>query len=140
MATKKAKSDSTKAVKAQVKKLRSELASAESKRDRWKKRAIKAEAAAADFQTRLKVAEKSLKKATKVRAPAMPASPSEAPAATADVPAAPSVGESPATEGAADAREPDASWTVTELRAEARRRGIVGMSRKPKAEVLAALS
>lgn len=92
MATKKAKSDSTKAVKAQVKKLRSELASAESKRDRWKKRAIKAEAAAADFQTRLKAAEKSLKKATKVRAPAMPASPSEAPAATADVPAAPSVG------------------------------------------------
>ena len=35
---------------------------------------------------------------------------------------------------------PDETWTVVQLRAEARARGLVGMSNKPKAELLAALS
>ena len=35
---------------------------------------------------------------------------------------------------------PDASWTVVRLRQEARARGLTGMSGKPKAEVLAALT
>ena len=36
--------------------------------------------------------------------------------------------------------EPDETWTVVQLRAEARARGLVGMSNKPKAQLLAALS
>jgi hypothetical protein len=35
---------------------------------------------------------------------------------------------------------PDASWTVAELRAEARPRGLTGLSRKSKAEIIAALT
>jgi hypothetical protein len=35
---------------------------------------------------------------------------------------------------------PDASWTVVRLREEARARGLTGMSKKSKAEVLAALT
>jgi hypothetical protein len=35
---------------------------------------------------------------------------------------------------------PDETWSVVELRAEARARGLVGMSNKPKAQLLAALS
>ncbi len=34
---------------------------------------------------------------------------------------------------------PDDSWTVAQLRAEARTRGLTGLSRKTKAELLAAL-
>lgn len=35
---------------------------------------------------------------------------------------------------------PDETWSVVQLRAEARARGLVGLSNKPKAELLAALS
>ena len=35
---------------------------------------------------------------------------------------------------------PDQTWTVVQLRAEARARGIAGMSNKPKAKLLAALT
>ena len=35
---------------------------------------------------------------------------------------------------------PDMSWTVVRLRAEARARGLTGLSSKPKAEILAALT
>ena len=35
---------------------------------------------------------------------------------------------------------PDQTWSVVQLRAEARARGLVGLSNKPKAELLAALS
>ena len=131
MATKKAKSSSAKPDKAEVKKLRAELTSAKSKRDQWKKRAGQAEATAADLRSRLKVAEKQLKKAKKADG----ATPAAAPA-----PAAPSVPESTVDEVASDVRRVDASWTVTELRAEARRRGIAGVSRKPKAALLTALA
>lgn len=142
MATKKSKSDSSKAVKADVKKLRSELASAKAKRDRWKKRAVAAEAAAADVQSRLEKVEKKLKKARKADGPATatsPASSSDGSPAAAGLPVAPRAGEVPATPGASDGK-PDAGWTVAELRAEARRRGIAGVSRKPKAELLSALA
>ena len=42
-----------------------------------------------------------------------------------------------ASEGAA---VPDETWTVAQLRTEARDRGLAGMSNRPKAELLAALS
>ena len=35
---------------------------------------------------------------------------------------------------------PDQTWTVVQLRAEARARGLAGMSNKPKAQLLAALT
>jgi hypothetical protein len=129
MAKKKSKAAPDNGDKATIKKLRSDLASAQDKRDRWKKRAVKAEATAADLQSRLKVTEKSLKKARKARpAPAAASAPA---AATAPTPE-----DEPALESVA----PDAEWTVAQLRAEARRRGLTGLSNKPKAQLLAALA
>jgi lysophospholipase len=138
MATKKVKSSSAKPGKAEVKMLRSQLASAESKRDKWKKRAVKAEAAAADLQARLKAAEKRLKKERKAAVTAAAATPSEVPPAATDL-AATGAAQVASTDGAPDSKRPDDAWTVAELRAEARRRGIVGLSRKSKADLLAAL-
>lgn len=39
-----------------------------------------------------------------------------------------------------DRAVPDQTWSVVQLRAEARRRGLVGLSNKPKADLIAALS
>jgi hypothetical protein len=47
------------------------------------------------------------------------------------------VGEPTAADGLT---VPDETWTVVQLRAEARARGLVGMSKKSKAELLDALS
>lgn len=49
--------------------------------------------------------------------------------------------EAPATEGTVPATAtPDASWTVTRLRAAAREQGIAGYSRRSKAELLQLLT
>jgi hypothetical protein len=140
MAAKKAKSVSDKPLKATIKKLRSDLAAAETKRDRWKKRALKAEASAADLWARVKVAEKKVKKARKPDAASTPVSRPKPPAVSADALAAPPSAEQSGSSDGVPATIPDATWTVTRLRAEARRRGIAGMSKKPKAELLAALA
>ncbi len=47
------------------------------------------------------------------------------------------VAEPATADGAAG---PDETWSVVQLRAEARARGLVGLSNKPKAELIAALS
>ncbi|GAA4348043.1 hypothetical protein [Angustibacter luteus] len=113
MAKKKPKSAADKQHEATIKQLRTDLKSAEAKRDSWKQRATKAEASAAELRSQLKVTKKSLKKSRK-----------------------PSAAEVPAVAAAG----PDAEWTVVQLRAEARRRGLTGLSNKPKAELLAALA
>ena len=143
MATKKTRAASDKPLKAEVKKLRSDLASAKAKRDQWKKRALKAEASRDDLQARLKAAEKRVKKVNKARsATAAPvASPDPGvPSALPVTTSAPSDELPPATDGVPRAANPGPSWTVTQLRAEARQRGIAGMSKKPKAELLAILT
>jgi hypothetical protein len=53
--------------------------------------------------------------------------------------AAPDAPAPTAATSGTDPRSPDASWTVAQLRAEARRRGISGLSNKPKAELVKAL-
>ena len=122
MATKKAKSTSAKPGKADIKVLRSELASGESKRDKWKKRAVRAEAVTADLRARLTVAEKDLKNERKAAVTAAAVSPRKVSAPSTGV-AAPSAGQMSSTAGVPDATSPDGTWTVAELRAEARRRG-----------------
>ncbi len=56
----------------------------------------------------------------------------------ADPNAGPSGGKVETT--SSDERVPDDSWTVVQLRAEARARGLTGMSNKTKAQLLSALS
>ena len=110
MAGKKVGSSSKKQHKAAVKKLEARLERADAKAARWKKRAKKHEAAAASAEARVSTLEAELAK------------------------------PGPDTSAGGSTSAPDASWTVAELRAEARSRGLTGMSRTSKAEILAALT
>jgi hypothetical protein len=56
----------------------------------------------------------------------------------ARTPASGSAGAAPASHSATE-RVPDDSWTVADLRAEAKRRGLTGYSGKTKAQLLAEL-
>ncbi len=127
MAAKKAKSSSDKQLRAIVKKLEAKLERAEARTARWRKKAKQHEAAAASSKARVTKLEKRLAKATKA---ASQPHVSRGPVKSAVV----------STKGAEPTKPPDASWTVVELRAEARSRGLTGMSRKSKAEIIAALT
>ena len=109
VAKKKASSKERK-LEERLEQVRAELAESEGKRARWKKRATRAEAALADLQDQLRRGESDAREA---------------------------FGEAQATTPAAP--RADASWTVAQLREEARRRGMSGLSGKPKAELLRAL-
>ncbi|CAA9368370.1 MAG: hypothetical protein AVDCRST_MAG32-310 [uncultured Nocardioides sp.] len=98
-------------LRAALAEVEAELKQSERKRATWKKRATRAEAALADVQGQLRRAETDAGEALD--------------GAEVTPPAAPRA---------------DASWTVAQLREEARRRGVGGLSGKPKAELLRALS
>jgi hypothetical protein len=158
-----------KQLKATVKKLRAQLAVAEKSAEKWKSRAKDHKSVAVGAKSELTAMRRRLDKAeanvakwkerAQAKAPttagllappkdgapkaatsapspvaAPPASPVTAPTAAQSAPrnvvtsAAPSSGA-----------RPDDSWTVTALRAEARSRGVVGYSRKTKAQLLADL-
>ncbi len=113
----------------------SRLVKAQGKAERWKKEAVSQREAAATSGARAKKLQKKLDRAlaalesgrnTDPSSSAVPEAAPESPAAEPTVP-----------DGAA---APDATWTVLQLRAEARRRGVAGMSNKSKAQLLAALS
>jgi lysophospholipase len=119
-----------KRLKAAVKKLRAQLAAAESQAQKWKERAKDRKSVAAGAKTEL----------TKVRRRLAKAEASlrkwkDRPRTTASAPPAPE----PAPAAPSSHPLPDDSWTVAALRAEARRRGLTGYSRKTKAELLAEL-
>lgn len=113
-----------------VKKLRVSLEKAESRAESWKKKAEQHESTASEAKVEVAELEKKLKKAAK---PAKPAA-KKAPVATPV-----SVRRAPAKTAAPASPSPDASWTVTRLRAAARAKGVVGYSRKSKDQLLAAL-
>lgn len=131
MAAKKSSSSTDKQLKKAVKKLEVKLERADAEAAKWKKRAQQQAAAAASSEKRISKLETKLAKA---KAKAKAAKRSDA--SSEDVPAAHV--QSAVTEESLPA--PDATWTVVQLRAEARARGLTGMSRKTKAEVLAALT
>ncbi len=115
-----AKKKSVRKPDATSKKQRAALAKAEARADRWKAKAQKSRAAAAGAEKRVATLEKRVakleKRLARVRRDAAPA-PTVEPA-----------------EGA-----PDDSWTVARLRAEARARGLEGLSRKTKQQLIDAL-
>jgi hypothetical protein len=96
---------------------------AEARADRWKARATGYQEEAAELRGQLKKVTKRLDKARR-------SGPGERPAD--DVPAKQGVEQS--------VDVPDASWTVARLRAEARARGLTGVTTKPKAELLELLA
>lgn len=122
-------------LKATVKKLSSKLERAEAKAERWKKTADRHKSAAAQSEAQTKKLRKRLAKAIASSRPAT--------AALEVVPVevqTPVEVETPVVVATEAPATPDASWTVAQLRDEARARGLTGLSGKPKAELLAALS
>ena len=132
-ASKRSASDE-KDLKATVKKLRSRLDKAEANAKRWKKEARRQTEAAAQSDRQVAKLTRRLEKASRSAESSDAGSGSEAalpkamvtPMATAEIPRS-------------DATSPDPTWTVLQLRAEARSRGLTGLSRKSKAELLSAL-
>jgi hypothetical protein len=113
------KTDATeKDLRAKAEKLRSKLDRAEAKAQRWKGVARRHEKAANESRATVKKLRKRLDKAS-----------SEG-----------SVPEAAAPAAVSSAAGPDETWTVVRLRAEARSRGLTGLSGKSKAELLEALS
>lgn len=133
MAKKKISSSSEKQLKSTVKRLEAKLERADAKAARWKKEAKRQEAALSSSQARVIRIDKKLSK-TRRRA--------SQPIAVREVvpPSAEADPQETSVSTGAPTSTPDASWTVAQLRAEARSRGMTGLSRKPKAEIIAALT
>ena len=137
VASKKRSAPADKELRATVEKLRSKLERAEAKVERWKSEAGKLEKSSAELESKLKKAQKRAKRLES--AAAQPASSVE-PGANDE--AAESVGTTgPAAPGSDSSVSgtPDSTWTVVQLRAEARSRGLSGLSNKSKADLLDAL-
>ncbi|HYO32579.1 MAG TPA: hypothetical protein VES21_06995 [Nocardioidaceae bacterium] len=133
MASKKASSPSKKKLAATVERLEAKLERADAKAARWKQQAKQHESALASSQARI---EKLSDELTDKRAAPQPTATRRAKQPS------PTQGTSTRTKVSTGTRSsgPDASWTLSQLRAEARSRGLTGLSGKKKAEVLAALT
>jgi predicted membrane-bound mannosyltransferase len=135
--TKKQKSPSNaaeKQLKAVVKRLRTQLAAAEGSAEKWKARAKDHRSFASGAKAELMVVRRRLERAEASVTKWKDRAKSPAPAAPVTATLAPAASSVPTASNA-----PDESWTVTALRAEARRRGVTGYSRKTKAQLLADL-
>jgi chromosome segregation ATPase len=137
VASKKKSAPTGKQLRATVEKLEARLERTEAKAERWKSEARRLRTDAADLERRLKKANKRARTLAAVT-PA-PANRSRAREQVEEAPvlpeAAPS-GDGPVQDGSA---APDETWTVVRLRAEARSRGLTGLSNRSKADLLAAL-
>jgi len=134
MAAKKSPSPSRKKATSSMRTLEAKQHRAEEKAARWKGKAKIAQAEVADLTRRVGKLEKKLAKArSKVREPAPVSDRGRVASVTAEAP-----GETGATRQPSGS--PDATWTVAQLRAEARSRGISGLSNKPKSVLIEALS
>lgn len=124
-----AKSLST--VRGQLTTTEKKLTKARDQAERWKTEAKAQRKAASRAGARAEKLQQKLDKASAAMEPVQATAPIEA--AASGRPAA-----EPTT--ADGVTVPDETWSVVQLRAEARARGLVGMSNKTKAQLLAALS
>ena len=106
------------------------LARTEERAKRWKTETTAARTAASRSDARAEKLQRKLDRAAATLEPAERSAPAEA--AAANLPTA----EAAISGGVT---VPDSTWTVPQLRAEARARGLTGLSGKPKAQLLAAL-
>jgi hypothetical protein len=116
-------------VKGQLTKTEKKLAKVEDRKDRWKKEAKAHKKSAAKAGARADLLQEQLDEASAT----LRSTPSEDQVEAASV-------DEPGTSGNEDGvGKPDESWTVVQLRAEARARGLTGMSRASKSDLVAAL-
>ena len=118
-------------VRGQLTKTKTKLAKANEKVARWKKEAAALRTAASRSDARVERLQKKLDRATAALAPVRASGPNQAGAAGR------SVTEPTGSDGLT---VPDKTWTMVELRAEARARGLTGTSNKSKTQLLAALT
>jgi hypothetical protein len=116
-------------VRGQLTKTETKLAKANERAERWKKQAAAHRTAASRSDARVEKLQKKLDQATAALKPAF--GPNQAGAAGR------SVTEPTGSDGLT---VPDKTWTVVQLRAEARARGLTGTSKKSKTQLLAALT
>lgn len=107
------------------------LTKAKSRADRWRKEAKAQKRSASRARARVEKLRQKLDGASAALKPVQAAVPVEVMASGRPV-------AEPTALGAAT--RPDDTWSVVQLRAEARARGLTGMSSKTKAQLLAALS
>ena len=118
-------------VRGQLTKTETKLGRAEDRAKRWKSEADAARISASRADARVEKLQKKLERASAALEPSKAVGPVEAVAA----------GRPAAEPTAADGLTiPDQTWTVAQLRAEARARGLGGVSHKPKAQLIAALT
>ena len=143
MTSKRSSASAKKELRTTIKKLRSELDRADQRAQRLKGKVARVEKTNTKLEARvksLKRANKRLEKAPRPAEPTRAPVPHEPPVLTEDPPSdLPARTRAPSPTAANRTVSPDAGWTVTQLRAEARSRGLTGLSRKTKAELLAAL-
>jgi hypothetical protein len=118
-------------VRGQLTKTETKLAKANERVERWKKQAAAHRTAASRADARVERLQKKLDRATEALRPVR-ATGSNVAAGTGR-----SVTEPTAADGLT---VPDKTWTVVQLRAEARARGVSGTSKKSKSQLLAALN
>lgn len=133
MAAKKKRSSAEKKMEATIRKLETKLERAEARATRWKEKSKQTQAEVVTLKTR---AAKVDKRSSATRDSVRQAAPMLEPATSAgpgpsdrSIPADPT----PTT-------TPNTSWTVAQLRAEARSRGLTGLSTKTKPQLVAALT
>ncbi len=130
-ATNKALKKTLSGVRGQLTKTETKLTKANQKAERWKKETAAQRTAASRSDARAEKLQKKLDRAAAALEPVQAVGPLEAAASGL------TVGEPTAADGLT---VPDETWTVVQLRAEARARGLVGTSNKSKAQLLSALS
>ena len=118
-------------LRGQLTRTEKKLAKATESAERWKTEAKAQKKSASRAGARAEKLHKKLTKASAALEPTRASSPDESAASGRPV-------AEPTT--ADGVTVPDKTWTVVQLRAEARARGLAGMSNKPKAELLAALT
>jgi peptidoglycan hydrolase CwlO-like protein len=107
------------------------LTKARNRADRWRKEAKAEKGSASRARARVEKLQQKLDRATAAPEPVPAAAPMDVMAS------GPAVAEPTNVDGVT---VPDETWSVVQLRAEARARGLTGMSNKTKAQLLAALS
>ncbi len=130
-ATNKALKKTLSGVRGQLTKTETKLTKANQKAERWTKETAAQRTAASRSDARAEKLQKKLDRGAAALEPVQAVGPLEAAASGL------TVGEPTAADGLT---VPDETWTVVQLRAEARARGLVGTSNKSKAQLLDALS
>ena len=117
-------------VRGQLTKTETKLAKANEKVARWKKEAAALRTAASRSDARVERLQKKLDRATAALSPVRASGPNQTGA----------VAGSLTQPSGSEFTVPDKTWTVVQLRAEARARGLTGTSKKSKRQLLAALT